>query len=472
MELVNQGFARCGELVKAMTPGARLVAALSLAVVIASLVWLFGQQIVPGHTYLMGGESFSVTQLRDMESALGQAGLTEYQIDGARIRVPSGQQSKYMAALAEGGALPADFGEYLRKAVDTNGFMLYGSRQEAQLKVAVQSELQGLINRFHGIESSFVQIAEEANQGFSRTRSVTASVGVQPRSREALNERTVSAIRMIVANAWGGLKPENVTVVDLSHNRPYYGPLDNSGPGGGDYVENKKHIEHDWQEKIARVLGIAGAVVTSNVELESDGRTPRRVSIAVAVPAAHFAALWQQQHGLPPVAGHARPDPAAFAAFERAESERIKQAIAPLLSSNDTSVDRGSLVAVSTIYPAAAPAMPHPRPEEIALAWLIANWQNVGLGVLVVVAILLMRSTFRSAKPVAKSPIDELAESLYLVAEDTPAAAPTATAPTPRAPIPPPHTPASAWQNELADRVRQDPQAAASVLRTWIGNAS
>ena len=40
MELVNQGFVRCGELVKAMTPGARLVAALSLAIAVGSLVWL------------------------------------------------------------------------------------------------------------------------------------------------------------------------------------------------------------------------------------------------------------------------------------------------------------------------------------------------------------------------------------------------------------------------------------------------
>jgi flagellar biosynthesis/type III secretory pathway M-ring protein FliF/YscJ len=472
MELVNQGFVRCGELVKAMTPGARLLAALSLAIAVGSLVWLFGQHVVPGHTYLMGGESFSVTQLRDMESALGQAGLTDYQIDGARIRVPSGHQSKYMAALAEGGALPADFGEYLRKAVDTNGFMMYGSRQEAQLKVAVQSELQGLINNFHGIERSFVQIAEESNQGFSRTKSVTASVGVQPSKTEVLNERTVSAIRMIVASAWGGLKPENVTVVDTSCNRPFYGPLNSNGPGGGEYVENKKQIELDWQEKIARVLGIAGAVVTSSVELESDGRTPRRVSISVAVPATHFATLWQQHHGLPPVAGRVRPDAAAFAAFERSESERIKQAIAPLLSSTDAAVDRNSLVAVSTIYAPAAPLSTAPRPEEVALAWLVTNWQNVGLGALVVVALLLMRSTFRTAaKPVAKSAIDELAESLYFVADDAPTASSSGGAAS-RAPVPPPHTPPSAWQSELADRVRQDPQAAASVLRTWIKNAS
>ena len=115
-----------------------------------------------------------------MEGALGQAGLADYQIDGARIRVPHGQQAKYMAALAEAGHLPADFGEYLRKAVDTSGFMLSGSRQQAQLKVAVQSELQGLINHFQGIERSSVQIAEETSTGFPVKKTVTASVGVQP----------------------------------------------------------------------------------------------------------------------------------------------------------------------------------------------------------------------------------------------------------------------------------------------------
>ncbi len=469
MDIVNQGMARLAELVKAMTPAARLTAAVALAFVVASLVWLFGQQVAPSETYLMGGQPFSAAQLQHMEGALGQAGLTEYQIDGTRIRVPHGQQAKYMAALAEAGALPADFGAYLQKAVNTSSFMLYGSRQEAQLKVAIQTELQGLINNFQGIERSFVQIAEETSQGFPKVKTVTASVGVQPSVGHPLDERSASAIRSIVARAWGGLKPESVTVVDLSSVRLFEGPLNGSSVSGGAYAEYKKQLELDWQEKIARTLGIPGAIVTANVELNDDGRSPRQVSVSLAIPQAHFAAVWHQLHGLPPGTRPAKPDPAVLAELERNESDRIKRAIVPLLIAADPSVDRNTLVAVSTIYAPLAPAVAAPGFEALALAWLAENWRTVGLGLLVLVGLAMLRSTFRStpgrSAAASESDSDE-PQSLFLATEpDRPDVAS-------RAPIPAPHIPSDARRAELEEMVRQDPEGAASVLRTWIGNAS
>jgi flagellar biosynthesis/type III secretory pathway M-ring protein FliF/YscJ len=469
MDVVNQGLARLADLVKAMTPTARLTAALSLAFVVASLVWLFGQHVAPGDTYLMGGQPFSAAQLQHMEGALGKAGLTEYQIEGARIRVPDGQQAKYMAALAEAGALPADFGEYLQKAVNNNGFMLYGSRQEAQLKVAIQTELQGVINNFQGVERSFVQIAEETSQSFPRVKTVTASVSVQPSAGHPLDERAASAIRSIVASAWGGLKPESVTVVDSSCMRLFEGPLNGSSASAGAYAENKKQLELDWQEKIARTLGIPGAIVTANVELNEDGHTPRLVSVSLAVPQAHFAAVWHQLHGLPPGTRPAKPDRAALAELERNESDRIKQAIIPLLVADDPAVDRNSLVAVSTIYAPLAPAGAVPGFEAVALDWLTANWRTVGLGLLILIVLAMLRSTFRSAGRPATAQLHAADEpqSLFLVTEpDQPAAAAA------RAPIPAPHMPVDARRAELAEMIRQDPEGAASVLRTWIGNAS
>ncbi len=470
MDTVNQVTARAAELFKAMNPTARLLAALSAALIVVSLIWLFGRHLEPSEVYLMGGQPFSPAQLRHMESALGQAGLGDYEVEGTRMRVPQGQQAKYMAALAEAGALPADFGEYLQKAVNTSSFMLSGPRQEAQLKVAIQSELQGVINNFHGIERSSVQIAEETSQGFPRTKTVTASVGVQPNGKQKLDERTVSAIRWIVASAWGGLKPESVTVVDWSSSRLFAGPLDGNGPAAGAYADNKKQLELDWEEKIVRLLGIAGAVVTANVELSDDGHAPRQVSVSVAVPQAYFEAVWQEQYGAPAGKRPLKLDPAAFAQLQQSESERIKQAIVPLLVTADSAVDRDSLVAVSTIYAAAAPAAAQPGYQQVALAWLAENWRAVGVGVLILVGLVMLRSAFGAADPtpaVQNESPDGNQQSLVLVTDDE--HEPSSTG---GAPIPPPHIPAEARRAELAEMIRQDPEAAASVLRTWLGNAS
>ncbi len=378
-----------------------------------------------------------------------------------------------MAALAEAGALPSDFGEYLRKAVDGNGLMLYGPRQEAQLKVAVESELQGVINHFQGVESSFVHIAEETSRGFPQVKTVTASVSVQASRGQAVDERTASAIRWIVASAWGGLKPEGVTVLDLSTKRLFAGPLQDAtqpAAAGGQYAETKRQLERDWQDKITRLLGIPGAIVTTNVELEPDGRSTRRVSVSVAVPQVYFEEVWRGRQGRAERFVHSGPDPSALVAFERSESERIKQAIVPLLVPAGDAASSASQVAVTTMYPTADPALAEPDPQERALQWLAENWRPLGLGLLVLVGLLVLRSAIKSAPAhrEAAEPEPPAAQFLNVVTDDAhPLRGPTTT-PSPAGAA----SSAGSLRDELADVVRQDPTAAASVLRTWIGNAS
>ena len=331
MELLQKTYAQLADVVKSMTPGARLVAGAVLCVVLASLGYLLNQQVSPRQSYLLGGEMFSVSQLREMQMALGKAGL-EATVEGARVKVPHGQESKYMAALAESGALP-DFGGYLKKAVNGSGFMAYGPQQEARTKIAIQSELQLVISQMKGIESASVLIDQETRRGFREANLVTASVGVRPRGTGSLDEQTVAAIRSFVASAWAGLKPEAVTVVDLSGPRLFPGTGGGeSKPGAvvGSYSQNKKQLELDWQEKIERLLApmVAGALVTTNVELDPEvsneekstqitgpahegqspsagpttekrivreGRTPKRVTVSVAVPHTYYEEIWRKQ---------------------------------------------------------------------------------------------------------------------------------------------------------------------------------
>jgi|GEM_PF-2980380 len=459
MELLNQAVMRVLEAARGLSPAARVLAAMAVLGLVAAAVWGFGGKLAaPAESYLMNGQAFSAAQLREMEAALGRAALSQYTIDEMRIRVPHAQQARYMAALAEAHALPANFGDHLKAAVEQNGFLLSGSRQEAQLKVAMQQELQAVINQFQGIESSSVQIAEATSQGFPRTTTVTASVSVRPVKAEPLDDRTASAIRCIVAQSWGGLKPENVTVVDIQSARMFTGPLDHDHSADV-YAEKKKQLEADWQQKIARLLGIPGMVVTTNVELAADGHTPRAVSAAIAIPSDHLRTLLTAHRG----GQDARPDMAALADLERAEHERIKQAILPLVLSAGEGREGASLVSVSTIH-AAHPVSSEVAYERLAAEWLVANWQNVVLGGLVVIAILLMRSMFRPARPGGQAELSasEIAQSLTLVTEDEP----LDTLHRPHAPPVPSRT------GELAQQIRRDPQAAASVLKNWIGNAS
>jgi flagellar biosynthesis/type III secretory pathway M-ring protein FliF/YscJ len=517
MELLHKTYAQLADVVRSMTPGARLAAGTLLIVVLASLGYLLNQQVSPQQSYLLGGEMFSTSQLREIQMALGKAGL-EATVEGARIKVPRGQESKYMAALAESSALP-DFGGYLKKAVSGNGFMAYGPQQEARTKIAIQSELQLAISQMEGIESASVLIAQESRRGFREANIVTASVGVQPRGTGRLDEQTVAAIRSIVASAWAGLKPEAVTVVDLSGPRLFPGTGGGeSKPGAvvGSYAQNKKQLELDWQEKIERLLApmVAGALVTTNVELDPEvsneersaqitgparegqspsaapttekrivreGRTPKRVTVSVAIPNTYYEEIWRKQR--PPVVGGYRrePDVQTLAEIESAEKKKIETAILPLLGNHELAAGQSSQVAVTTFDPAIVAPLSPPTFRESAIAWLGQNWNTVGLGCLALVGLFLLRSMMKSLpaaappKPTiareAPPPMPPRPRAVFSDEDEMDRAAATTRTSAPEG-LRRRATAAATLRDQLGDVVREHPDSAVNLLRTWIGNAS
>src|SRR4029453_997085 len=105
MDFLNKSIAQWSELFRSMTPGARLTAGLLLAVVVVSMGYLFRQSATGPDAYLFGCEPLSAGQLPSVEAAIAAKGLSGYQREGNRIRVPAGQQATYLAAVVDGNAL-------------------------------------------------------------------------------------------------------------------------------------------------------------------------------------------------------------------------------------------------------------------------------------------------------------------------------------------------------------------------------
>jgi hypothetical protein len=124
-------------------------------------------------------------------------------------------------------------------------------------------------------------------------------------------------------------------------------------------------------------------------------------------------------------------------------------------------------IAVSTIDSAVvAPALA-PTPKDRALMWVAQNWHMLGLGGLILVGLLVLRSTMRAPLAVEGSQPVELRGPLSGASDASPALALEA-----RAAQPPPVAAAESLRKELAEAVQYDPRAAAGVLRSWLGSAS
>src|SRR5438034_88094 len=119
MRFVARATAQVKELLLSLSPAMRMVAALLLVAVLVGVWFLFFTNWGGGDFYLLGGRTFNATEITAAERAFGQAGLKEAHIDGNRIRVPRGQESAYVAAMAAEGALPDDFGKMMEKQLST-----------------------------------------------------------------------------------------------------------------------------------------------------------------------------------------------------------------------------------------------------------------------------------------------------------------------------------------------------------------
>lgn len=199
--------------------------------------------------------------------------------------------------------------------------------------------------------------------------------------------------------------------------------------------------------------------------------TPKRVTVTVGVPSSYFEKVYRDQNPSPPGQPEPPIDKKALAQIQADETSKIQNHTAALIPQSDITADPRPLVTVTTFYQLPGGAIAAPSTGEVALGWLVANWSTAGMIGLGLFSLVMLRSMVR--------------------------AAPAATA-VPDLPLPPPPPPAEkaaekgtaepegkganrlkrrngsgqSLRDELAEMVREDPDTAASILRTWIGNVS
>jgi flagellar M-ring protein FliF len=487
-----------------------------------------------------------------MEAAFGKANLSGYTIEGSRIHVPHGQQPAYMAAAADAKALPNDFGSYIRRALDESTVIELPKQHEARIRTAIQEELAHAIRAMPGIESAEVIFDADVQPGLSQERVETASVLVKPLGSAQLDAERISSIRYLVAGAFAGLRPANVTVADLN-GRVSHGDPDSDGLSSENlYLSVKKMHEDALKAKIQNALsyipgvtveptfvldpqkhshtysienkpkpvarmvketsstktqdgtsggGRPGAGAQGNQpmavngtaavvsgkgtheeeentqreevndisqerkETESVGLTPKQVRVSVGLPSSYVERVWREQN--PPKDGEKpkTPDAAALTSIRDEVSTNVRKQVAGLLPPLDGVSDPTEMVTVTTFQDFKRDDLPAPSIVSKLVEWLNMNWSTLGIGGLVLASLAMLRSMMgstgaaTSAGPVALRAAGSEAE--------------------PQSEEPPEIVVARrlrrmsgggpSLRDELSDLVKEDPDAAANILRSWIG---
>jgi flagellar M-ring protein FliF len=570
MDVFNKLLAQLSDLFKTMSPGARLTAGLLLVAVVVSIGYLFNAQSGGGDAYLLNGQSFTADEMSAMEGAFGKAGLSDYTVDGSRIRISKSRQAVFLGALADEGAMPARFGDHLTKAVNDIGPFSSRQHSEEMIKIAKQKELAAVIRSMQGVENATVMFDMHKKPGIKAETAVTASVSVKPRGTQPMDAGKVPMIRSLVAGAIAGLSPEQVSVIDLN-GRSYSGAAGTGGSSMGaafddPYIQRVNEYQSRFENNIAaRLSHIPGVLVTANVELdrtmrtikkqhevdpksafplvkretestltsesgggpkgppglgaqqqgantgaslggagggtsktedtktesestitgshgttesELAGMTPKSVAVSVGVPTTYFEKVWLQRNPAPAGQEQKKPDATALQTIADEELKNIRTAVAALIpdpiTTTGTPIDKMSLIDVAAYSPVTSTESIGPSFFDRALDWLAQSWSTVAMIGLGLVSLLMLKSFVKSIPAPGQAPSvlqNRIAGEDSDSDEDGAAAAGDPAKPKTRTLQRRLGTGAN-LREELIDMVKEDPDAAANVLRNWIGNVT
>ncbi|HEY4308129.1 MAG TPA: hypothetical protein VGN12_01655 [Pirellulales bacterium] len=531
MDLVNRIYGQFLELVRAMTPRARLVAALTAILVLASFAYLGRREFHGDTIYLLGDQELAPAEITGMQGALGKAKLNDFVVDGNHIRVPRAKQAAYLAALAEGNALPQTLTDVFAEASDKSNWFTSRPQQLDQARIAKKKGLALMLRSMHGVESADVDFDKEEPRGLRRDRIATAVVFLKLQAGEILKEDRAAFFQRTVAAALL-MSPHDVTVADTMNHVVFGGHAAN-GPGDDLYRDLKRKYQADYEETVRRALGyVPGITVSADVELDRElrreenrveierrdaqgrlliatqgsanqpanlhiqaplspttletpvrsenlvpsqnqtrtemaGLTPKRVSISVGVPTSYFEMVYRQYHPNTVGAAGSEIPVGELAQVQADEISRIRQHVAGLIPPSDPSAGASSAVTVTPFLSIPATEAPEQPFALSALAWFSSSWKTLATLGIALVGLLTLRSTIRVAsstlaKGTSESPANEVEQR-------------------PQVPSPSARFRAEMEQrlasgrsvrDEVADLVREDPAAAANILRTWIGSAN
>lgn len=549
MGFLNHTLAQIRELFASMTPAARVTSALLLGVIVCSLGYLFQGYQNAAEEPLFGGALLQPHETQRIETALGQAGLEMLPLVQGRVMVPRGKKAVYLAAIANAGALPANFHMLLEDSLET-GIFESGKMRDQRWKAARERQLSMMISEMEGVEDAKVLYDIREPRAFGKEE-ITATVSVMPSPGAVLDPQRMRLIREAVARSIAGLTSDKVMVVDRSNGGQF-------GGAGGEVIadayddpyfrtktlyeqQTRARIEQllsnirpnvqvqvtaelddtlsaesrsirpdgelapireskDTEESVNRQTEDRGAVglraqgpgrnnvdaaVARNENTQTSERTqtdnfvphveevrkqsgllPKHVRAAIAVPSEYLIRVWRET--TPDAKPEDRPDTAMLQNIEDQVKTKIKTAVGQLFP-KEIAEDQLSKVEV-TIFQSLTPApTPEPSVASESVVWAQQNTSSLIIAGMAVMSLLMLRSMIKSIPTNDKGVDFSLPDILPKKNDAAKASGKGGETEAGRPKLRLKRGPS--LKEDLSELVKEDPDGAAAILRTWIGNA-
>ena len=254
--------------------------------IIGSAAWYANRDFNDQQVFLYGGRDFSPAEIGAMETALGRAGIEDYDIVENRIQIRQSQRAEVLKVIDDADSVPRCIAGYEPANAGFSPFMT-GAQQRNLEKSKKQDKICAMIREIKGISDVMVEYDETRSSGFPRRTDRTAAVSVRPDGQRMLEGYEVETIRSMVQRAVAGMEPTDIVVIDgnsgIAHHWQGDQIVGQSENTNTDYASAKQHYEDIWKQKIKDALKVyPDAEVSVQVQLEqvdgqfaSESRTSR-----------------------------------------------------------------------------------------------------------------------------------------------------------------------------------------------------
>ena len=218
------------------------------------------------------------------------------------------------------------------------------------------------------------------------------------------------------------------------------------------------------------------AVSSRSTEPDGFDPTPKLARVSVGIPASYYDKVWQERQETKEGDESTRPDQAAVDKIRDEITRGVRSQVATLLPPAADVNDPTSLVTVTT-FPDIKPAPIHNLPPaQRALTWLGENWPMAALVGVVLVSLGMLRPTGNKRRLVGGIPASAAESAAASMRATVPESKPQASEEAVEVPAAGRHRGMSsrgpALRDELSELVKDDPDSAANILRSWIGQGS
>ena len=558
------------DLLGSMTPQARVMAGLMFGVIVLSLGWIMSTTQTSSTSYILGYKPLSAEEIRQAEKAFGSASLTDWEVVGSRIKVPTANKAAYLKALADSSALPARWDDEIKKSLEV-GIFDPPSLTSMRHRDARATGLGRILEQLPQVDYAAVMF-DEKSEGFARETKKVCSISVKQEGNQPIDQSILRKVAELATKTIAGLKKEDVAVFDLGSGALYRASNDPMSGDGNLVLEAQKKWEDHFTDKVHKLLGHIGMIkvgvsvgLNHTVSTESESVTydptgvttlasssrsdtestklptggqpgfepnassnqpqtlsasnsssrqkvkeseettksqygteakvtkelglyPEEVRIAVSIPESYFKKKWTQLQILEnkvdadgqPVDP---PPPEEIAAIKADTISEVENQLSTMAVGIRSGQNRTPFFQVTSYTD-----FPAPPPEEItmsetALSWLGESWSTLAMIGLVLVSLGMMFNWVKSQQVDAETE-QKFAEGFGIQVPEPPedeldlsgdADAATATDADGN-PIASPSGVLDATgqdvKEDLSNLIKENPEAAANLLKTWIGEAA